>query len=66
MTKKLFIVFPAPDAFSSCASGMNYVPYVETLALFPLHSFWMAPVVYRICLNFRQSTNVIVVDLDTR
>lgn len=58
--------FLALNAFYSLASFMNYVAYVKRLKLFPLHSFWMAPVIFRIYLYFRQSKNVIVVVLDTR
>lgn len=56
----------AVNAFYSLTSCMNYVAYVKRLKLFPLHSFWMAPVIFRIYLYFRQSKNVIVVDLDPR
>lgn len=56
--------FPALNAFYSLASGRNCVAHVKRLKLFPLHSFWMAPLY--LGLHFRQSRNVIVVDLDPR
>ena len=59
-----FFFFPALNAFYSLASGRNCVAYVKRLKLFPLHSFWMAPLY--LGLHFRQSRNVIVVDLDPR
>lgn len=39
----LAFFFSALNAFYSLASGVNYVANVKRLKLFPLHSFWMAP-----------------------